>query len=342
MIASSVVLFIGGLIAFGLSMVCGGGASIILIPLLGTILPRIQVPAALSLGTASNSFSRIIIFRNQIQWKIVAWFVIPSLPFAFGGIWLLTYINPIYLELFIGLFLISNLPLIFDNSEKKADFPLISKPFLLLIGAAAGFISGLSGAVGLLFNRFYLRYGLNKEEIIATRAANELLLHVIKVGIYFYFGLINAQVLGFGTVIAISALLSTWLMKWVFPLISQKLFEKIGFTAMVLSGFLMLGTATKNLIIENQFQLSLNPLESGIESKLHWQKSSFALEFEFNEGIEIERAIQLKDLPLEKQALYLSYYKTQKVVLIEEVIGLGKHYYELYLYKNGKLVAIEI
>lgn len=44
------------------------------------------------------------------------------------------------------------------------------------IGFLAGFLSGLTGAVGLVFNKFYSHYGLSRDQVIATRAANELLL----------------------------------------------------------------------------------------------------------------------------------------------------------------------
>jgi uncharacterized membrane protein YfcA len=68
-------------------------------------------------------------------------------------------------------FLIANLPQLFTSKNKTEEtgkeYP---KSALALIGFSAGFISGITGAVGLLFNRFYLKFGL-KKEIVATRAA---------------------------------------------------------------------------------------------------------------------------------------------------------------------------
>ncbi|NHN86034.1 hypothetical protein GOB93_15490 [Acetobacter musti] len=46
----------------------------------------------------------------------------------------------------------------------------------------------VSGAAELVFNRSCFRPGLRKEEIVATRAANEIMLHILKPGLYGMFG----------------------------------------------------------------------------------------------------------------------------------------------------------
>lgn len=110
----------------------------------------------------------------------------------------------------------------------------------------AGFISGLMGAVGLLFNRLYLKYGLTKEEIIATRAANEISLHLIKLITYVYLGLYSTTAFYLGISIAAASIVSSLTIVYVLPRISELLFRKIGFGAMVLSGFLLLANTTVN------------------------------------------------------------------------------------------------
>jgi uncharacterized membrane protein YfcA len=207
-----VLIFFCSFLAFSVSAVCGGGAGLLLMPALGLYLPVVQIPSALSIGTFSSSLSRIIIFFTRIRWSIVRWFVPTAVPAVFLGVWLLHFVNPLYLEIVMGIFLISNLPLLFRRKGVVSAAAHTSSKLLLIIGFLAGFLSGLTGAVGLLFNRFYLRYGLSKEEIVATRAANELILHVIKLCLYFSFGLITTKVVGIGCTIAIAGFLSTWFM----------------------------------------------------------------------------------------------------------------------------------
>lgn len=201
------IIVIIAIVSFSISAVCGGGASFILLPALGLMLPAAQVPAALSICTAVSSISRIAVFKQHVRWDIVAWFVPPALPLVWLGAKLLSSINPVWLEFVIGIFVVVNLPFIF-KSAKATVAQQTSKLWLPVIGLAAGFISGLTGAVGLLFNRFYLTYGLSKEEIIATRAANELLLHVIKIVLYGIFGLLSAQAMGAGMTLSIAAIVS--------------------------------------------------------------------------------------------------------------------------------------
>ena len=342
MILSGIILFVCAVLAFALSSVCGGGASFILMPLLGWLLPGAQVPAALSIGTATSSVSRIIVFYSNIRWDIVVWFVPPAIPGVWLGAWMLTYINPVYLELILGLFLLSNLTLIFKSEDKVPSASQMPQFVLSLIGLAAGFVSGLTGAVGLLFNRFYLRYGLTKEEIIATRAANELLLHLIKLCLYASFGLLTAKVLGFGFLIAVAAVLSSWLIKKVLPYLSENLFQKIGYTAMVLSGIFMFYNASDNLLIQNKAGLSYTSNEEGLETKLNWRQRTFEMDIEYDDGFEIEYPIKLTDLPVGKQDLVKKYSVQADKVLLEEVYGMNKHYYEAYIYKGGKLTKYDI
>lgn len=337
-----IVIFFCAFVAFSLSAICGGGAGLLMMPALGLYLPASQVPSALSIGTFASSASRIGIFFRSIRWKIVWWFVPTAVPAAFLGAWLLHFINPLYLEIGMGLFLVGNLPALFRKKSEGAN-PAASHPMLLVVGFLAGFLSGLTGAVGLLFNRFYLRYGLSKESIVATRAANEIILHLIKLALYFSFGLITTKVIGIGVAIALGGLSSTWFMKWGLKKISEWFFRRVGYASMVLSGVVMLSQSTNNLFLQNNAHLSFTPISEGVESKLQWQRASFAIEFEYDEGFEYEQQIPFEELPLEKQLLVNGQRADSDNVIIEEVFGFGSHSYEAYFFKDHKLVrTIEI
>ncbi len=342
MIISGFILFLIGLLAFSLSAVCGGGASFILIPVLGWVLPGAQIPAALSIGTSFSSLSRISLFWNNIKWKIVFWFVPPAIPAAWLGAKLLTYLNPVYLEILIAIFLLSNLTLIIRPKIQSSSTEDKPKIFLSLIGASAGFVSGLTGAVGLLFNKFYLRYGLSKEEIVATRAANELLIHILKLLLYFSFGLLTYRVLSFGFLIGIAAIIATFFIKRLLPYLSEAMFQKIGYGAMVIAGIGMLLNGSANFLNQNKFALSFKPVSDGTETKIQWNKSSFAMDFEYGDGFEIEYEIDFDDLPVNKREQVKSLIANSDKSLLEEVYSFDKHYYEVYVYNRGVLKKYDI
>ncbi|QMW04594.1 sulfite exporter TauE/SafE family protein [Spirosoma foliorum] len=342
MVLSGLLLVGCALLAFSLSAVCGGGAGLLLLPILGSLLPGAQVPAALSIGTVSSSISRIVAFWSRIRWGVVGWFVPPALPAVWLGARLLSYINPLYLELLMGLFLMANLPLIFRPSKELAETNPLPKGYLALIGLAAGFVSGLTGAVGLLFNRFYLRYGMTKEEIVATRAANEVMLHVVKLVLYASFGLLTGKALTFGAMIALAAMLSSWGMKWVLPRLSEGLFRRIGYTAMVVSGLSLFTEAAGQVLTKTPVDIDYSPVANGMTTQLQWRNKLFSLEFEYDEGFEFEHTISFNELPLAKQTKVTALSRWADKVMLEEVFSIDKHSYEAYVYRNGKLEKFDL
>lgn len=76
-----ILLFIAAFAAFSISLICGGGAGLLLIPILGYALPAAQVPAALSLGTSVSSVTKLSLFYQHIHWQIVKSFY----PWRFQG-----------------------------------------------------------------------------------------------------------------------------------------------------------------------------------------------------------------------------------------------------------------
>lgn len=337
MIVTLIIVLIVSFLAFSISAICGGGAGLMLIPILGLLLPVSQVPAALSIGTFTSSASRLVAFKENISWHIVKYFVPAALPAVWFGVWMLKYVNPEYLEVIIGIFLVSNLTSFFQKSKEIVTTEKSSNFVLGLIGFSAGFISGLTGAVGLLFNRFYLRYGLSKEEIIATRAANEIILHLLKIILYSFFGLLTMRVFILGVIVAVSAVLSTWVMKWVLPKISDLSFRKIGYAAMSVSGFAMLFQSGANLVFNSSSDMASVHTNNDLSPKLHWYDGNPALEYSYDTdtGIEFEHIVKITDLSTEHKRLVLSKAKGTDKVIIEAVYSIGRHTYQAYYYKDN-------
>jgi hypothetical protein len=208
----------------------------------------------------------------------------------------------------------------------------------LAIGFLAGGLSGLTGAVGLLFNKFYLRHGLNKEEIVATRAANEVILHLIKIVLYILFGLLTYRVMTIGIVVAVSAVLSSITMKWVLPMLSDVLFKKIGYLAMALSGFFMLFQSGDNLLSANKGTLSTSLISEGVEAKLQWQQANYALEFTYDDGFEFEQEIPLTELTSQQQQIVNNQRGIADQIIVEKVYCVGPLYHEAYFLKDRRVL----
>lgn len=327
-------LFIAALVAFSISAVCGGGAGLLLIPILGFALPVTQVPTALTLGTASSSFSRIWLFYEDIRWDIFKLFLPTALVGVGIGTWLLSYLDPIYLELCMSVFLISNLTQLISKTQPTNTRSLVSPWLLRMIGFLAGFISGLTGAVGVLFNRFYFRYGLSNQEIMATRAANEALLHLIKLYIYAYLGLLTLQSLQIGLIVAFAAVLSSQLMKVVLPKISKAFFVNMGYGAMVVTGILMLNSAIVQIKVAHNPDIKIQQLAKGLDASWSWNTLIYSLEFKYAEGFEFEKVLPLSALSVDEQAFVHAQQALFAKVIIEKVYTLTTQSYEAYFYNE--------
>lgn len=340
MSTSIIFLFFATILAFWISAICGGGASLILIPILNLLLPSSVVPFSLTIGTFTSSVSRIAVFKKHINWKMFFWFVPFSIPAVLLGAWLIKYVNPNYLQLIVSFFLIINLPELFKS--KKPDIKsekAFPKYVLAIIGFCAGFVSGITGAIGLLFNRFYLKFGLKKEEIVATRAINEVFLHFIKLFIYISLGLYSSTALWLGLAIALATIISSYTVKYILPYLSESLFRKIGFGAMVISGIILFTGTSKKIIQQDKISI----ISTKKESAISWRNIDFVVEFAFDDGFEIERPIHPNELPIhlkEKFEVLKSQYDT---IHLEKVFRFRKEpTFEFYCYKNNKLTKLEI
>lgn len=329
-------IFLVAFIAFALSMVCGGGAGLLLIPVLGYVLPAAQVPAALSVGTSISAITKLYLFFRQINWHIVKHFLPAALLGVLIGAWLLSYLAPMYIELCMALFLVSNLPSVFKKpSTAHTTQRRYSTHFLTFIGLLAGFISALTGAVGVLFNGVYLRYGLTKEEIVATRAANEIYLHLVKLCLYAWFGLLTHEALYIGLWVAVAAVAATYGMKYVLPKISIRIFSKVGYGAMVLSGLILLNSAVIRIQEAHDPNVHIARVSKGYDATFNWDDLIYTIEFKYGEGFEFERIIPFSQLDLARQNhVHAEDIGAEKVV-IEKVYSMKKISYEAYFYDSS-------
>ncbi len=337
------ILFLGAIAAFWLSAICGGGASLIVIPILNLLLPTSVVPFSLTIGTFTSSASRIVVFKKHISWKIFFWFVPFSIPAVLLGAYLIKFINPIYLQLVVGLFLIMNLPQLFQskNKQQKEEKPY-PKFVLAIVGFLAGFVSGITGAIGLLFNRFYLKYGLTKEEIVATRAANEIFLHSIKLIIYILLGLYSQTALWLGLTIAVASIISSYTVKFILPYLSEFVFRKIGYGAMVISGFVLFFNTSNKIIAQDHVSFSTANKENGTETTMKWRQSDFVLEYAYDNGFEVELSSKPEELPNHLLLKYNELNPKYDTIFIEKVYTMGKEEsFEFYCYKDKHLSKSE-
>lgn len=336
------LVFVAAFLAFLVSAVAGGGAGLVLVPLLRLILPIASIPGALSIGTAASSISRIHLFRGSIRWDVVRRFVPTALPAAALGAWLLTLFEPVYVEFLLGCFLVLNLPALFRR-DTGAGGPPLPLGRLPVLGALAGLLSGFTGAVGVVFNRAYYRMGMDKTEIVATRATNEVLLHLLKIALYAAFGLLPRSALLAGAMVAAAALLASFAARFVLPRVRESHFRRAGLLAMVASGVAMFSLSGNQILRIHNAWVALVAPDDEHELQLYWGGARrLAVEREAKGQIVVERAVPVDRLPPAVRAAIPVLVPGHAVVMAEEVRGPDTRYYEIYYRSEGRDLKVEV
>lgn len=186
------ILIISAFITSSISAVLGMGGGIILLGIMAVIIPEgYKVIALHGMVQLFSNTTRTYVFRNHIKSHLIKQFFIGSLIGVTLSmiiiIMLVHYFNvqsanEIKVEVlkpFIGLFIVWYL---FLKGPKKER---IVNSFI-----PVGFIAGLSsifvGAVGPLIAPFFLQKSLNKENVIANKAASQMITHFSKIPLFIY------------------------------------------------------------------------------------------------------------------------------------------------------------
>ncbi len=337
-----VLVLMAAFAAFLVSTVTGGGAGLVLVPLLRLILPVACIPGALSIGTAASSISRIWVFSVHIRWEVVRRFVPTALPAAAVGAWLLTLFESAYIEFLLGCFLLFNLPALLRRTGASDAGPALPIRRLPLLGAIAGLLSGFTGAVGVIFNRAYYRMGLSKDEIVATRATNEALLHLLKIALYAGFGLLPRSAMIAGGLVAIAAVLASLMSRRVLALLPTQLFQKAGLAAMVASGVAMFCLSGSQIMAIHRAWIVYVAPGDEREVQLYWGGTRrSAIEQEEDGRVVVERSVSVADLPAAVRAALPAIAAQGDILLIEEVAGTPR-YFEIYTRQAKSVVKYEV
>jgi hypothetical protein len=260
------------------------------------------------------------------------------------GAWALSQFEPAYVELLIGIFLLANLPAIFRRSPApNPDAKPLSGPLVILLGALAGLISGFTGAVGLLFNRVYARMGMSKEELVATRAANEVALHSLKIILYAAFGLLSRQAVIVGAFVALAAIIAAYGMRPMLRLVNEQLFRTVSHASMVTAGAAMFMMSSGQIMAIHKAWADYVQLGDDSEFQLYWGgHRRFVLEFEEDGTPVIERGIDADDLSPRQLASATALARNGQIELIEQVFAFEGHYVEIYVRQGRDLTKYEL
>lgn len=182
--------------AFGCSVIAGmmgvAGGVLFLGILASFVETTYVVPLYAAVMIVSTS-SRSVLFHKHINWRIVLRYAMGLLPGALLGIYVFRLFPKDLIKLLMGIFILVAVFLPVTKKEKLLDAGIFFP-----VGLVAGFIGIFFGASGPLTSSFYIRQGIIKEALIATKATCAMLDHTLKISL---FGLIGINVLAYGNLV---------------------------------------------------------------------------------------------------------------------------------------------
>lgn len=231
-------LFAMGVIAFIISTISGGGGALILIPATSAVIGAPAAPPVINLGTFISRPSRMILFWHDIDWGLIKYYV----PSAIIGAWLagllFSQLNASWIQLLVGLFLISTLfQYRFGKIDKTFNMPKVG---FVPLGFIVAFISTIVGGLGPVLNPFYMNSGLQKEDLIATKTANSFFVGIAQIGSYAFFGVLTAKLWIYGLALGLGAVLGNYIGKHFLAGMSIKQFRLLLLILMTVSGGYMI------------------------------------------------------------------------------------------------------
>ena len=235
------ILTLSAFLTSAISAVLGMGGGIILLGIMAIIIPEGYMVIALHgiIQLVSNT-TRTYVFRKSLSKKIIKEFSVGAfigvivsaliiiLLINFFKVESANQIKVDFLKPIIGIFIIWYL---FIKKSKKA----IKSYTFIPVGGISGLSSIFVGATGPLIAPFFLNKDLSKENIIANKAACQMLTHITKIPLFIYFFNVS-YVNEFNTLLPLvtAVFIGTHFGKKVLSFIPEKLFIKLFKTALLI------------------------------------------------------------------------------------------------------------
>ena len=192
-----IILIIAPLITSSISAVIGMGGGIILLGIMAILIPEGYMVIALHgiIQMVSNG-TRTFVFRQHLKKNLISEYLFGALiglglsviiVYALMQYYEVDSANQIkfdYLKPIIGLYILWYLYL--KGAKKEQNNKLF-----IIVGFISGLVSIFIGAVGPLIAPFFLRKDLTKENVIANKAACQIITHIGKIPIFMYFFNVN-------------------------------------------------------------------------------------------------------------------------------------------------------
>ena len=186
---------IGGVAGYG----TGALMPLVLVPLVGAapVVPIIAISALF------NNASRMFAFLRYVDWRRSLIVMLCASPTCVIGAWGYAHLSGAGAAFVIGAMLIASVPLRRVLKRREVKF---GDGGLALGAVGYGVVVGGTAGSGVILLSMLLAAGVGGAGVIATDASISIVIGVVKVAVFGFAGVIDAQVVAFALLIGIVAL----------------------------------------------------------------------------------------------------------------------------------------
>ena len=218
------ILFIAlALIAEIIGTVGGFGSSLFFIPIASYFLDFHSVLGITAVYHVMSNLTKIALFRQGVDKKVIFWIGIPSVIFVIIGAYLSSYFQAKWLELFLAIFLIvlSIVLFVYSNIRLKPNFVNSFSG-----GVLSGFLAGVIGTGGAIRGIVLASFDLSPSAFIATSSIIDLSIDLSRSVVYFFNGFVHPHDLYLLPILAVVSIVGTFLGKKIVLKLSNDQFKK--------------------------------------------------------------------------------------------------------------------
>jgi uncharacterized membrane protein YfcA len=226
------------LLAEIIGTVGGFGSSVFFVPIGNFYFDFHSVLGLTAVFHLSSNLSKMVLFRQGLDKKLLLYIGFPSALFVILGGLLSKYLQGYWLEILLGIFLVA-MSLIFLLKKDLIIPP--NKKNATLGGVLSGFTAGLLGTGGAIRGLTMAAFNLEKSVFIATSAAIDMMIDLTRTVVYYQNGFIHRHDMVYVPFLFVIGLVGSYLGKQLLAYIPQVKFRMISLILILFIGLITIG-----------------------------------------------------------------------------------------------------
>ncbi|NVK83710.1 MAG: sulfite exporter TauE/SafE family protein [Cytophagia bacterium] len=232
-----IVFILLALVAEIVGTIGGFGSSVFFVPIGNFYFDFQSVLGLTAIFHLSSNLSKIFLFKQGLDKRLLLNIGIPSVAFVIVGGLLSNMINSTYLELFLGIFLVG-FSLLFLIKKSLTISP--NNKNAIIGGSFSGFSAGLLGTGGAIRGLTMASFNLEKSVFIATSAFIDFMIDFSRTFVYYNNGYIHKHDLKYVPYLFVIGIVGSFIGKKILAYIPQAKFRSLSLLLIVIIGLITL------------------------------------------------------------------------------------------------------